>query len=547
MPALHPLRPPGADAPRITLLTEGTYPHHHGGVSVWCDQLVHGMPDFTFRITAVTGTGRETLAWELPPNTEPPVTVPLWGPPGSARPPRGGRLRRIVATYERFLTALVDPAAAGTFGPTLYELAEAAQQGELGPALRTDRALRALVAVWNREDLPVRAARPTLHDALTATDLLEHALRPLAAEPPREGVAHAVSGGLAALPGLLAHHLHGVPLLLTEHGVYLRERYLGYRSGPYTWPVKYLMLSFFRLLAEETYRVAALITPGNRYNRLWEERGGAAARAIRTVYNGVDPAAFPPAGPEPERPTLSWAGRVDPIKDLETLIRAFARVRGELPDARLRLFGGTPRGAEEYRTRCEELAASLGQADAVTFEGRVEDIKDAYAAGNVVMLSSISEGFPFTLIEAMSCGRATVSTDVGGVREAVGDSGLVVPPRDPEAMARAALELLRDAPRRAAMGEAARLRVIEQFTLRQTIDTFRAVYLELTGSGYVAVAPAWGLHTRDLRFADLRAADLRVGELRGGDVRADDVRAGDAWDRSAVHPWDRDEAEETPA
>jgi glycosyltransferase involved in cell wall biosynthesis len=95
------------------------------------------------------------------------------------------------------------------------------------------------------------------------------------------------------------------------------------------------------------------------------------------------------------------------------------------------------------------------------------------------MLSSISEGFPFTLIEAMSCGRATVSTDVGGVREAVGDTGLVVPPRDPAAMAEAALRLLGDPARRRAMGEAARLRVIEQFTLRQTIDTFRSIYLEL--------------------------------------------------------------------
>jgi glycosyltransferase involved in cell wall biosynthesis len=68
---------------------------------------------------------------------------------------------------------------------------------------------------------------------------------------------------------------------------------------------------------------------------------------------------------------------------------------------------------------------------------------------------------------------------VGGVREAVGDTGLVVPPRDPAAMAAAALELLGDAGRRRAMGEAARLRVIEQFTLRQTIDTFRSVYVEL--------------------------------------------------------------------
>ncbi len=480
----HGARRSGAS--RVTLLTEGTYPHSHGGVSVWCDQLVTGMPDLDFDVIAVTGTGREPMVWDVPAHVGRVFSVPMWGPAPEGAAPRGRRRNRLAADYERFLSALLDPRAEDGFGPALYRLARAAADGGLSPFLRGDRAIAVLTSVWNRPGLPVREARPTLHDAVTATALLEHALRPLAAPYPEQGVAHAVSGGLAVLPGLAALERHGVPLLLTEHGVYLRERYLGYRTGPYRWPVKALLLGFFRLLAEETYRRAALITPGNRYNRLWEERGGAAPESIRTVYNGVDPAAFPPAGPEPAQPVLSWAGRVDPIKDLETLIRAFALVRAELPAARLRLFGGTPRGGEAYRERCEALAAELGHGGAVTFEGRVEDIKDAYAAGNVVMLSSISEGFPFTLIEAMSCGRATVSTDVGGVREAVGDTGLVVPPRDPAAMAAAALELLRDAGRRRAMGEAARLRVIEQFTLRRTIDTFRSIYLELSAFGGAA-------------------------------------------------------------
>ncbi|MFF7613751.1 GT4 family glycosyltransferase PelF [Streptomyces lavendulae] len=483
----HGARRPGAT--RVTLLTEGTYPHSHGGVSVWCDQLVQGMPDLDFDVIAVTGTGREALAWDLPGHVHSVRSVPMWGAPPEGRRPHGRAERRLAAAYERFLTALLDPQAEDGFAPALYTMARAAADGQLSPFLRGHRAITILAAVWNRPGLAVREARPTLRDALTATTLLEHALRPLAAPPPSQGVAHAVSGGVAVLPGLAGLERHDVPLLLTEHGVYLRERYIGYRTAPYRWPVKALVLGFFRLLAQESYRRAALITPGNRYNRLWEEEGGAAPESIRTVYNGVDPAAFPPAGPEPEVPTLSWAGRVDPIKDLETLIRAFDLVRRQVPAARLRLFGGTPRGGEAYRERCEALAAELGHADAVVFEGRVDDIKDAYAAGNVVMLSSISEGFPFTLIEAMSCGRATVSTDVGGVREAVGEAGLVVPPRDPAAMAAAAVELLADAPRRAAMGEAARLRVIEQFTLRQTIDTFRSIYLELPALARSAAAP----------------------------------------------------------
>ncbi|MGW7426772.1 GT4 family glycosyltransferase PelF [Streptomyces sp. NPDC054813] len=474
-----PYGAPGTRTTRVTLLTEGTYPHSHGGVSVWCDQLVQGMPDFDFGIVAVTGTGREPVVWDLPAHVSNVWSVPMWGEPPPGRPPRGRGRRQLADAYARFLTALLDPREEDGFPPALYAMARAAADGTLSPFLRADTAITVLTSLWNRPGVAVREARPTLHDALTATALLEHALRPMTAPLPESGVAHAVSGGVAALPGLAALERHGVPLLLTEHGVYLRERYLGYRTAPYRWPVKAVVLGFFRLLARESYRKAALITPGNRYNRLWEEEGGADPEAIRTVYNGVDPAAFPAAGPEPEVPTLSWAGRVDPIKDLETLIRAFALVRAQVPEARLRLFGGTPRGGEAYRERCEALAAESGHGDAVTFEGRVDDIKDAYAAGNVVMLSSISEGFPFTLIEAMSCGRATVSTDVGGVREAVGDTGLVVAPRDPAAMASAALELLGDPARRRALGEAARLRVIEQFTLRQTIDTFRAIYLEL--------------------------------------------------------------------
>ncbi|RSO03736.1 glycosyl transferase, partial [Streptomyces sp. WAC 06725] len=202
---------------------------------------------------------------------------------------------------------------------------------------------------------------------------------------------------------------------------------------------------------------------------------------IRTVYNGVDPAAFPHAGPEPDVPTLTWCGRVDPIKDLETLLRAYAMVRAELPETRLRLFGPVPPGGEAYKTRLEKLAAELGVTDGLTFEGRISEVWRAYAAGHVVMLSSISEGFPFSIIEAMSCGRTTVSTDVGGVSEAVGDTGLVVPPREPEKMAAAALVLLRDDERRLELGQLSRQRVIERFTLRRSVDAFRTIYQELAG------------------------------------------------------------------
>ncbi|MFD4138159.1 GT4 family glycosyltransferase PelF [Streptomyces sp. NPDC058572] len=465
----------------VTMLTEGTYPHVHGGVSTWCDQLVRGMPEVDFQVVALTGSGREPVTWELPPNVYRHRAVPLWGPePGRRRLPSRER-RRFLDVYERWLLSMLDPAADCDFGQELYELAVHARAGLLTGALRSESAVRLLMWIWTMPHLEISAARPTVHDALTATDLLEHALRPLAVRIPDDAVAHAVSAGLATLPALTAQHFDGVPFLLTEHGIYLRERYLGYRVQAQRAPVKTLMLGFYRELNSLGYRRADLITPCNRYNRRWEERGGAPAERIRTVYNGVDPHAFPEAGPEPDVPAIAWAGRIDPIKDLRTLIRAYAMVRAELPEVRLRLFGGVPAGGEEYRTGLEKLAAELGVVDGIAWEGRVSDVARAYAAGSVVLLSSISEGFPFSLIEAMSCGRATVSTDVGGVREAVGDTGLVVPPREPALMAEATLALLRDDARRAELGRRARQRVIDRFTLRRSVDGFRRIYLELAG------------------------------------------------------------------
>jgi glycosyltransferase involved in cell wall biosynthesis len=122
------------------------------------------------------------------------------------------------------------------------------------------------------------------------------------------------------------------------------------------------------------------------------------------------------------------------------------------------------------------------------------------------MLSSISEGFPFSIIEAMSCGRTTVSTDVGGVSEAVGDTGLVVPPREPEKLAAAALTLLKDDERRLKLGELARQRVIDRFTLRRSVDNFRTIYQELAGMPEVyeptlETVADWTLELRDPWYA----------------------------------------------
>ncbi|MFC5907787.1 GT4 family glycosyltransferase PelF [Streptacidiphilus monticola] len=488
----------------VTLLTEGTYPYVHGGVSTWCDQLVRGMPELRFHVLGLTASGEEPVVWPLPAQVASVSSVPLWGPPPTGRVARGRTLRRFLSGYERFLLALLDPDFEPYFAEELYELAEFALTGwSLTEALRSEGAVRTLQKLWRMPFLSTCQDRPSLREAITATDLLEHALRPLAVQPPARGVAHAVTGGLAVLPGLSARRFHGVPLILSEHGIYLRERYLCMNEEDFARPVRALMLGFYRLLAEESYRGADVVAPCNRYNRRWEEQGGCEPSRIRTVYNGVDPDVFAVAEAEPEEPTVSWAGRIDPIKDLETLLRAVALAAREVPGLRLRLFGAAPRGAEHYEAQLRDLAAKLGIGEQVAFEGRIAQVREAYAAGSVVALSSISEGFPFSVIEAMSVGRPTVSTDVGGVAEAVGDTGLLVPPREPAAMAQALVELLRDAGRRRALGAAARARVLEHFTVDRTVAAYRALY---AGSGVGAPAATTVERSSQRPRAEVRAA-----------------------------------------
>jgi len=320
-------------------------------------------------------------------------------------------------------------------------------------------------------------------DAVDILLLLEHSLRPLAVMSPSVDIYHSVANGLGILPALIAKRTRNTPFLLTEHGIYLRERYLSYAPGTHSQAARTVIIRFFRLLAQAGYDNADVVAPCSHYNGLWELANGTPAERIRPVYNGVYHEQLPEALTEPDVPTLSWVGRIDPLKDVETLLRAFAIVRQSVPDCRLRIFGPVPEGGEEYAYRCQSLASQLDLGTAVTFEGSVKPPPvEAYHAGHVVVLTSISESLPYTVLEAMATGRPVVATNVGGVAEAIGDAGLLVPPRHPAAVAEACVRLLTDPQERAAIGAAARKRVLEQFTVGRCFGTYRQIYQQLAAT-----------------------------------------------------------------
>ena len=467
----------------IALYSEGTYPQAQGGVSVWVDQLVRGLEDHTFEVRAVSGLRYERPAMDLPANVHA-EQVPLWSDPPPPGPRDPAWQRQLTDAYSALIGALCT-LNLDHFEAALRALSDLGRRGGFTATLENRRVSTLTLELWSDHASRQRPGRapddphlptPSVADALDVQVWLEHALRPLSSPAPLAQVGHAVSNGFAGMLALHGLWTHGTPFILTEHGVYLRERYLEFRRAGYSAGFKGMLLRFYRLLCSLTYREAALVLPGSQYNRRWEERLGAHPDRIECVYNGIDPDVFPPAELEPDEPVVSWVGRIDPLKDIETLIRAFDLVRRQRPDAKLRLFGGTPAGNEGYAQGCVNLTNQLNLQGSVTFEGRVADITDAYRAGQVVALTSVSEGFPYTVIEAMAMGRPPVATRVGGVPEAVGNAGLIVRPRDVMGVASALGRLLDDAPLRQRLGAAARERVMELFTLDGCLIAYRRAY-----------------------------------------------------------------------
>lgn len=476
---------------RVALVGEGAYPFQPGGVSLWCHQLIQGMPEHTFTVATLTVHGRERSMWTPPGNLSHVINLPLWTP----RPRRRGRRvakpsPAFADAHESFLQAFLgQPYEQGRsttevsqqFLSALRTMTE--QAGDLSQALLSNESVGRLQRAWlgaGLESLDPAAEGPLpLGEAIVACDRLEHLLRPLSYPPLCIDVCHLSMNGISVLLALRSKWAYRTPVVLSEHGVYLRERYLSLGADSTPPRVKLLLARFHRALASAAYQIADVLAPHSSFNSRWQLRCGAAADRIRTMYNGIDPADFPVAQGEPDEPTIVFVGRIDPLKDLHTLIRAFALVREQLPAARLRMFGPVSAGCDDYYRSCLQLIAHLNLTGAAVFEGKVSRAADAYQSGHLVALTSISEGFPFTVIESMSVGRPQVCTNVGGVSEAVGDAGMVVRPRDAAAVAAACVALLKDGELRRSLGERARQRVLDRFTLSQWTDAYREIYHDL--------------------------------------------------------------------
>jgi len=319
----------------------------------------------------------------------------------------------------------------------------------------------------------------------------------IAAALPRSRAFHVVSTGFAGFLGVLAKKEKRVPLVLTEHGIYAKERRIEILQAPWIDDdaserggigfFRRMWIRFFEALAKMSYAAADPIIALFEGNRQRQIKDGAAPAKTRVIPNGIDLARFEKLrdrrAPTPPR-VLGLVGRVVPIKDIKTFVRAMRIVVSEMPEARGIVVG--PHDEDKsYAAECRHLVESLGLEAHVRFMG-FQKIEEVFPKIGVNVLTSISEAQPLVVLAGFAAGVPCVSTDVGCVRElldgatdadrALGSGGSIVDIASPQATARAAMALLRDPERFRAAQIAGIRRVETRYTADLMLERYRRIY-----------------------------------------------------------------------
>jgi glycosyltransferase involved in cell wall biosynthesis len=493
----------------VLLTTEGTYPYHKGGVSTWCDALTRQLGEVDFTLLSLAMHPYLKQSYPLHPNVKRLVTVPLWGieqatefrheSPFSTLLDRRWRTnsavieQRFLPAFEGFLAGVADPSApVGPVAASLVALHDYCQEYDYDSSMQSEAAwdavLRLFASPGPRDGVAPRPV-PAVGEIVGSLRLLSHLMQPLALPVPRCDVTHSSAAAFCGLPCIIAKLKHDVPFLLTEHGVYIREQYLALRRSIESPFIRQFMCRLVNLVASLNYRYADLVSPVCAYNARWEEWWGVERSRIRVIFNGADPKRFSP-GPRKEsgRPVVCTIGLIYPLKGQLDLISAAAIVREQIPNVEFRLYGAA--SDEEYFQACVRRVADLGLADTVRFAGQTSTPCDVLREADVVAMTSVSEAFPYSIIEAMLTGSAIVATDVGGVREALADTGVLAAPRQPAEMAEAIVSLLQSPEKRRALGDAARARALQYFNEQTFADAYRKAYRDLATREAATLAQA---------------------------------------------------------
>ena len=342
--------------------------------------------------------------------------------------------------------------------------------------------------------------------------------RVLSARFPRAAVYHSMCTGYAGLAAAIAARQHGGAYLLTEHGLYARERAIEIADAKWLdedhrpafavntkrEKLREWWTGMFNNLSRVSYDFATKITTLCESNRQAQIEGGALREKTTVIPNGVGEKF---TGARRESPVyaggaaplrLAFIGRVVPIKDVKTLIKSVLSLIRRVPQLTLKIVG--PLDEEPaYADECVELVEILGLGKVIEFTGP-QPVRDVYAVADCVILSSLSEAQPLVILEAASAGVPIVATDVGACREmlegsspadrTLGPNGFIVPIADPEAIAASILRFVENPGLWRQFSDAGMTRVAAYYNETSLADRYGLIYQELAGD--LDASEAWG-------------------------------------------------------
>ncbi|MEQ9310567.1 MAG: GT4 family glycosyltransferase PelF [Balneolaceae bacterium] len=489
--------------PIVLFETEGSYPYSGGGVSTWAHILCSELQEqIDFYIYAITGNPFVESRYPLTENVKKIIHIPLWGveepvqyynseEPFSfqiekrARTTRSVIKQHFMPIFRDFVDCLFDPfrdpeeISEIIYGMwkyfSRYDYKQTMKETSLWIDFK-DHLIDEFEAHKNNKE------EPRVFDVTFGMRWLYHFLMPLATNIPKEiDLTHATIAGFPALASIAAKYEYGTPSLVTDHGVYIRERLINLGRADMPFFSKKLLLNLSTIVTRAVYYTADQISPVTTANQKWEVKFEANESKIVPIYNGVDTSIFKPTlkpSHTADKPTVVAVAHIFPLKDIETMIMTCDLVRKEISNVQFIVYGSLDVD-KEYVEKCEKLIEKLGVEDHFRFGGFHDKPSMVFNEGDISILTSISEGFPYTVIESMSCQRPVVATDVGGIKDALKDCGILCKPRDPQAIADGVIKLLSDTSLRLELGKKSREKVLLNFTIKKSVDSYYESYKRL--------------------------------------------------------------------
>lgn len=487
----------------ICLLLEGTWPYVRGGVSSWIHQLILGLPDVTFSVLFIGGQRKaySQRHYVVPANVvhiEEVFLDEAWQASGARKPPTSDASQAELSALYRFFHHPDQPDVKQ--GEAVLD---ALMQGRL--SLEDVLYSRASWTVLS-EGYQQHCSDPSFIDYFWTLRTMQSPLLMLAElsrRVPRARALHAVSTGYAGLLGCILKHRWNCTFVLSEHGIYTKERKIdlsqaswiaenaeealrgGLDSG--TGYVRSLWIRFFERIGLLVYNCADPVIALYEGNRQRQIKDGATPSRTRVIPNGIELQQWAPAlaARAPGiAPVIGLIGRVVPIKDVKTFIRAMRSVVSVMPKAHGWIVGPEEEDPD-YASECRGLVTSMGLEGQVHFLG-FQRIQEILPQLGLMVLTSISEAQPLVILEAWAAGTPVVTSDVGSCRELIegcdaedrdlGRAGEVVAIADPQATARAILDLLHQPQRWQAAQASGLARVNRYYSEALMLERYREIY-----------------------------------------------------------------------